>query len=103
MATADNCLLTGVYRYDNLSSVLVFLDDRPLAEEFRNWGRNIAFGRRALGLSRKAFAARVGVSPQMVSRWERGQSVPADHRRPVIASVLRQDVVQVFPLTRSAR
>ncbi len=39
-------------------------------------GSRIAACRRALGLTQGEVAARMGVSPQAVSKWERGLSCP---------------------------
>ncbi len=39
-------------------------------------GSRIAAHRRALGLTQGEVAARMGVSPQAVSKWERGLSCP---------------------------
>jgi transcriptional regulator with XRE-family HTH domain len=69
-------------------------------EILRLWGRNIEFGRKAVGLTQEQLATCVGVSRQAVGTWEAGQSAPTDAHRVRIAEVLHQDVYRLFPLTR---
>lgn len=73
-----------------------------MKETLRLWGRNIAAGRKAFGLKQYELAALVGVRPSSICRWEQGDACPTDEHKVRIATVLHQDVHQLFPLTRAA-
>lgn len=72
-----------------------------MEETFRLWASNIRFGRRALRMTQSVLAQKVGVAQQTVAKWEAGDP-PRDEHKVAIAEALRQDVRQLFPLTRSA-
>jgi transcriptional regulator with XRE-family HTH domain len=77
-----------------------------MEEQYRTWARNIANGRKALGLSQAQLAERVAeaagrpLSQQSVARWEAGHDAPRDLFRAALATVLSQDVAQLFPAFR---
>ena len=72
----------------------------------RTWARNIANGRKSLGLSQAQLAEQVSavagrpVSQQAVARWEAAIDAPRDVFRAALATVLSQDVAQLFPAFR---
>lgn len=54
------------------------VDDPVLAE----WSERIHYARRRLRETQAVFGARVGVSRETISSWERGEALPrAKHRR----------------------
>lgn len=69
-------------------------------ELYRQWGRNIEYGRKVLDLSQDALAELCEVTQQTVSKWEAGVISPRDHHKVRLATALRQDVRQLFPLNR---
>lgn len=65
----------------------------------KQWGRNIAAGRKAIGLSRQEdLAAALRIRQSTVSKWERGVQAPRDDMKARLAALLHQDVQQLFPL-----
>jgi transcriptional regulator with XRE-family HTH domain len=54
----------------------------------RTWGRAIAAQRKAIGMTQRQLADTVGVSPQAVGTWERGETAPRPHLQPEIARAL---------------
>lgn len=52
------------------------------------WGQRIAEARRTVGMTQVQLAAALGVTQQLVSAWERGQSAPRDERRAQVARIL---------------
>ena len=72
------------------------------SERKRLWGENVAAARRTLGLSQPKLAAAAGCTQQTISSIERGEYAPRDGLKVRLAEALRQDVRQLFPLTRSA-
>lgn len=79
----------------------------------RLWGRNIEQGRKRLSadgtrfraddeapMSQTTLAEHVDVTQQTVSDWEAGRTAPRDEHKVKVATVLHQDVHQVFPLVR---
>jgi transcriptional regulator with XRE-family HTH domain len=70
-------------------------------ETLRLWGENIRRRREALKLSQDQLAEMVGVRGPTVWRWEKGQMEPRRHHKALLAGALRQDVLALFPLTRS--
>lgn len=69
-------------------------------ELHRLWGQNILRGRKALKMSQFDLAVAVGVTPPSVCRWEAGAAAPRDRHKIQLATVLHQDVRQLFPLVR---
>lgn len=65
----------------------------------RLYGENIERGRKLLGLTQDQLADLIGVTQPSVAKWERGDNVPRDHHKVKLATVLRQEVRQLFPLT----
>lgn len=63
------------------------------------WGGNIKNRRDALGLTMAALAARVGVRPNAVLRWERGRVEPSLPNRLAIATALGSTPDDLFPHT----
>jgi len=51
---------------------------------------NIKRLRKKLGLSQDAFAARLGVAPYTVRRWESGKAKPSRMARRLIEEIKRQ-------------
>jgi len=51
---------------------------------------NIKRLRKKLGLSQDAFAARLGVAPYTVRRWESGKTKPSRMARRLIEEIKRQ-------------
>ena len=74
-----------------------------MEELYRQWGRNIALVRQALGLTQEEFGAQLTppVRQGTVAKWEAGRA-PRDHHKVAIANLAQQDVRFIFPLTRSA-
>lgn len=76
---------------------------------YREWAANIRNGREALGLSQAELAREIALlaqrplSQQAVARWESGQRAPRDLFRSALATVLGQDVRQLFPAFRLPR
>lgn len=70
-------------------------------ETLRLWGENIRRRREALKLSQDQLADLVGVRTPTVWRWEKGLMEPRREMKSKLAGVLRQDVLALFPLTRS--
>lgn len=70
------------------------------AEVRRQWGQNIRDGRSILGLRQEDLAGAIRVRQSTVSKWERGLMAPTDRMKVRLATVLHQDVRQLFPLTR---
>lgn len=86
-------------------------------ELLRLWGANIETGRKAVTpegnvrrsrddstpcMTQDQLAKLVGVRQSTVARWEAGAYAPRDHHKIRIATVLHQDVRQLFPLIRMA-
>lgn len=71
-------------------------------EHLRQWGQNIKTGRMTLRWSQARLAGEVGVTQQTVASWEAGKQEPRRHHKVRLATALRQDVKQLFPLMRSA-
>lgn len=63
----------------------------------KRWGRNICKHRKRAGLTQAALAAKVGVSYPTVYRWEAGEMIPSETRRPKIAKALEVEVSALFP------
>lgn len=66
----------------------------------RQWGRNVAIGRKALGKSQVWLAEQCDVTQQTISSIERGEYAPRDRLKLRLAEVLHQDAYQLFPLDR---
>jgi site-specific DNA recombinase len=60
----------------HMAAVVRFLGYRPLAAT-DDWGQRLVQSRRALGLSQKEAARRLGVVQCTLARWERGERQPA--------------------------
>lgn len=75
---------------------------RGMEELLRLWSANIKRGRKALGLSQESLAELLDVRQGTVARWEAGKRTPSDRHKLAISQALRQDVRQLFPLTRGA-
>lgn len=71
-----------------------------MEELHRQWAANIRMGRRALGLTQKQLADALNVQQQTVGKWEAPVTAPRDEMKIRIATVLHQDVRQLFPLYR---
>lgn len=52
-------------------------------------GKRIGAGRKKCGLTQEAFAAKIGVSAQAVSKWENGHNLPDIDNLLIIAEVLK--------------
>ena len=59
-----------------MPAIIRFLGYNPLPEG-KTWGERLVRQRTTLGLSQKAAAARLGVDPSTLARWERGEGEPA--------------------------
>jgi transcriptional regulator with XRE-family HTH domain len=62
------------------------------------WGIAIKAARYRQGWTQSEFAARLGVRPSTVCRWEAGSSAPSDENKLRIAAELDEDVGLLFPL-----
>lgn len=70
-----------------------------MEELLRQWGLNIKAGREALKMKQYELAEAIGVRPASVCRWESGYPI-TDAHKVAVATVLHQDVRQLFPLNR---
>lgn len=52
--------------------------------------------RESIGISTKELADRMGVSPQAVGKWERGESFPAAAQLPSLAKILGCSIDALF-------
>lgn len=82
------------------------LDERRLRKAVSDWafesGRRIAVRRRERGWNMQQLAGLVGVTFQMISKYELGLAVPTDAKRWAIATALACEVEDIWPVpTRS--
>lgn len=67
----------------------------------RAWGAEIAYRRtQVLKLSVAEFAERLGVTPQMVRYWEKGQYVPSSQKQSLLIKELGIDPVRLSEIMR---
>ena len=59
-------------------------------------GKNILKFRHAVGISQTELAARIGVSPQAVSKWERGLCCPDIALLPRLARMFEKNIDELF-------
>ncbi len=64
--------------------------------DFSRLGDNIAYLRRATGMTQEMLAYRLGVSPQAVSKWERQLSCPDVSLLPLMADVFEVAIDELF-------
>lgn len=64
--------------------------------DFSRLGDNIAYLRRAAGMTQEMLSYRLGVSPQAVSKWERQLSCPDVSLLPVMANVFEVSIDELF-------
>ena len=57
---------------------------------------NIRYFRKQKGLSQVELAKKIGVSPQAVSKWEKGRSAPDISLFPIVALVLDCKIDELF-------
>ena len=57
----------------------------------RTFGDHLRVGRQALGLRQKEAAALLGVGPETILHWEKGQTAPPDRAWPAILAFLGYD------------
>ena len=57
---------------------------------------NIQFFRKKRGLSQVALAQKIGVTPQAVSKWEKGKSAPDISLLPTVALLLDCQIDELF-------
>jgi len=62
-----------------------------------HWGQLLRQARLDTGMTQKAFAERLGVAQEIVSRWENGVYAPRDETRPRIAAELNKTIAELFP------
>lgn len=60
------------------------------------WGQRIAAARRTVKMTQVQLAAALGVTQQLVSAWERGQTAPKVDRRPLIGRILGVSADELF-------
>jgi transcriptional regulator with XRE-family HTH domain len=60
-----------------------------------NVARNIAAARSAASLSQNALGQRLGVQPQMISRWERGEALPTVENLAALCDALEVDAAWI--------
>lgn len=58
-----------------MPAIIEFLGFNPLPPP-TNWAERLVLGRKALGLTQKAFARKLDVDPSTLARWERGEREP---------------------------
>ena len=66
-------------------------------------GEKIAERRNALGITQEELASTVFVTPQAVSQWERGKTIPDIDRIPLVADALHMDVRDLIEETQEYR
>jgi transcriptional regulator with XRE-family HTH domain len=81
------------------------LDSKQLQRLVDNWlmdcGRRVRLRREALGITRSQLAAATGITPESVSRLERGMQAPRDNVRVAIAHVLGVEAEEIWrPIPR---
>ncbi len=64
--------------------------------DFSRLGENIAYLRRAMGLTQDMLAFRLGVTAQAVSKWERQLSCPDVALLPVMADIFEVSIDELF-------
>lgn len=62
----------------------------------RKIGNRIKKLRMQRGISQQEFAAEIGITPQAVSRWECGMSLPEPSKLPAIANILGVTINDIF-------
>lgn len=92
--------------YIALVTAQPMLDERRLRKAVSDWsfqsGRRLAVRRRELGWSLQQLAGLVGVTFQMISKYELGLAVPSDAKRWAIACALSVEVDEIWPNPRRA-
>lgn len=77
------------------------LDERRLRKAVADWsfqsGRRLAIRRRELDWSLQQLAGLVGVTFQMISKYELGIAIPSDAKRWAIACALSVEVDEIWP------
>lgn len=68
----------------------------PVAVE---WGRNIHEQRAARDWSQRDLADKIGVTPQAVSKWEKGQTAPSRRNQARLAGAFGLSVRLLFPIS----
>ena len=74
-------------RVNHLASVVRFLGFNPF-QNGDTMAQRLISHRKALGVTQAAFAARLGVDPSTLARWERGQREPTGRFAASVESVL---------------
>lgn len=62
---------------NHMTGVVRFLGFNPLPSGV-NLAQRLVYHRMALGVTQNRFAARIGVDPSTLAKWERGQRQPSD-------------------------
>lgn len=77
------------------------LDERRLRKAVNDWayqsGRRLSVRRRELDWSLQDVAGLIGVTFQMISKYELGLAIPSDAKRWAIACALSVEVDQIWP------
>lgn len=72
----------------NAQSLLKPGEDLRAIRLRREWGRAIQAQRKVIGLTQRQLAETVGVTPQAVGTWERGEATPRPHIQTEVARAL---------------
>ena len=68
--------------------------------DFDNIGKLIAEKRKTIGLTQETFAAKLGITPQAVSKWENSVGLPDITMLPDIARVLEISIDDMFKIKK---
>jgi transcriptional regulator with XRE-family HTH domain len=75
-------------RLEYMPGIIRFLGYNPLPPS-KSWAERLVHGRKAIGLSQREAAARIGVDMSTLARWERGEREPTGRFAACAEALLR--------------